>query len=37
MMIIIANHLLGEATLVNKRTFEIQSPNAAAEGDLFCI
>jgi hypothetical protein len=33
----IANHLLGDASLVNKRISENQSPNAAAEGDLFCI
>jgi hypothetical protein len=35
MTIIIANHPLGEAVPVKKIRFKNQSPNAAAEGDLF--
>jgi hypothetical protein len=37
MTIIIANHPLGEALLINRKTSENQSPNADAKGDLFCI
>jgi hypothetical protein len=35
MTIIIANHPLGEALLINKKGSGKQSPNAIAKGDLF--